>query len=383
VTENTINGLSQQDTGGTFIQALCSSDAGICLCDEHGSIQHIDRISRAITGYDKESANLSGNMVRTFRDLFPRSEAEMLDRLFKGESSSVLLKEEVEGGSTRQVLARSFLMTFPGAPAGSRLVLLNDISGLNGIRECVDAPISGEGMKYSAVREFQAAGILAGAFVHEFNNILTVILGNLSLARMQDSGDDAGVTRLILNMEQAASRMMELTRQLGEYTRAGRPEKKLISVGHMLNNISGLYPYGNGFRVSTDISRDLWPVEADELQAGLVIKSIVENAVEAVSSVGPVNISAQNITVNEDKSGNGMILEKGRYVMITVEDEGPGIPEHVRGRIFEPRFTTRGKGRGTGLALSFAVIKRHRGFIDFDSVEGGGTVFRVYFPAAL
>lgn len=230
-------------------------------------------------------------------------------------------------------------------------------------------------------QKLESLGLLAGGIAHDFNNILTAILGNVALARDQlvisDTSDE--IHEMLGNAETAAKRARTLTRQLLTFSKGGIPVKKTTAIKDIIRESSLFVTSGAKSRCNFSIDNDLWPVEVDEGQISQVINNIVINASQAMPDGGIIYIKAENRTIERI---NKLKLKPGRYVKISVHDEGTGVPEEFLGKIFDPYFTTKEDGSGLGLATSYSIIKKHNGIISASSFFGAGTTFTVYLPAS-
>ncbi len=226
--------------------------------------------------------------------------------------------------------------------------------------------------------KLRSVGVLAGGIAHDFNNILTAILGNISLLQASFAADDAASEHLD-EVEKASQRARELTRQLLTFSRGGDPVRKPFHPEPLIHESATLALRGRASACEFKIASDLALVDGDEGQIGQVIRNLVINASQAMNGGGTVRVSAEMRDIrNEEKHG----LRTGRYVVLAIADNGGGIPEEHRLRIFDPYFTTKRDGRGLGLAVSHSVVSNHRGAIAVDSHVGHGSVFTVYLPAA-
>jgi PAS domain S-box-containing protein len=230
-------------------------------------------------------------------------------------------------------------------------------------------------------REMEAVGILAGGIAHDFNNLITAILGNISIAKMNIKPEDK-IYSLLTKAEESSLRTRDLTRQLIVFSRRGAPVKKELSVGEMLRKIALTERNGNGIRFKYIIPESLWPIEADEGQLSLAVRSLIINAREAIGENGLITISSDNLTVmDRDK----LEIPPGDYVGISVRDTGVGIPAENITRIFDPYFTTKDagpqKGIGLGLAIAYSIVTNHDGIITAESESGEGTTMHVFLPA--
>ena len=227
--------------------------------------------------------------------------------------------------------------------------------------------------------KLESLGILAGGIAHDFNNIMTAILGNLSLARMYVSPGDK-VYEKLTDAEKATLYARGLTRQLLTFSKGGDPIKAVTSVAEFLKDTVNFAMAGSKAICQVHVADDLWPADIDVTQINQVIHNLVINANQAMPDGGAITISTYNLEIMN--AGEHPPLEPGRYVVISVRDEGVGIPEEVRDKIFDPYFTTKEKGSGLGLSTSYSVMKNHGGHIEVFSHPGQGTEFRLFLPAA-
>jgi len=230
----------------------------------------------------------------------------------------------------------------------------------------------------SRVQKLESLGILAGGIAHDFNNLLGAIMGNISLA-MLDVDPENSAYQQLAKAEQASFRAQDLTRQLLTFSRGGAPVKKIITLPGIITEAAGLSLRGSRVLHELSIAADLWPVEADEGQMMQVFNNLLINADQAMPAGGIIRISAGNVTLG---SGDVPALAAGRYVRVSVSDQGTGIPREHLGKIFDPYFTTKQKGSGLGLAATYSIIRKHDGHIIVASELGKGTVFHIYLPAS-
>lgn len=226
--------------------------------------------------------------------------------------------------------------------------------------------------------KLESLGVLAGGIAHDFNNILTGILGNLSFAT-SSLPTDATVLPVLQAAEQACDRARDLTRQLLTFARGGAPVKAVVELGPLLAEVSGFALQGSSARAELRLAPDLWPVEADASQVHQVVHNLLLNARQAMPDGGVIQVAAENVTLG---AAEGLPLEPGAYVRVTVTDPGVGIAAPDLARVFDPFFTTRAQGSGLGLATSHSIVQRHGGHITLDSVPGRGTRVTFYLPVA-
>ncbi len=226
-------------------------------------------------------------------------------------------------------------------------------------------------------QRLESIGILAGGIAHDFNNILTAIMGNISLARVYNDPDK--ISERLLELEKASMQAKELIQQLLTFSRGGTPVKETVSLAEILKGTTDFALRGSNVKCGFLIPGDLWPVEADPGQISQVISNLVINADQAMPDGGVIKVRAENVVI---KRYHGLPLEDGKYVKISIEDRGAGIPKEHLNKIFDPYFTTKQKGSGLGLATSYSIIKRHDGHITAESQLGVGTTMHIYLPAS-
>ncbi len=228
-------------------------------------------------------------------------------------------------------------------------------------------------------QKIESIGVLAGGIAHDFNNLLAVILNNVYISKMQiDHGSK--IYSNLDSVENAIHRAANLTQQLLTFSRGGAPVKKTTSVIELITESAEFALRGSNVNTEYNVSDDLWPVEVDEGQINQVIHNLILNADQAMPNGGTIMINAENYFFH---SGNGLPLQKGRYLKIVIQDHGAGIAgEHLQ-KIFDPYFTTKEMGQGLGLSITYSIIKQHDGHILVESKLGIGTTFTIYLPASL
>lgn len=225
--------------------------------------------------------------------------------------------------------------------------------------------------------KLESISILAGGIAHDFNNLLTGILGSISLVKINMTSEEKNYN--ILNeAENAAVRARALTQQLLTFARGGAPVKKKIPIAELIKEAVIFALRGSDVRCTFSIAADLCWVEVDEGQMGQVIHNLILNADQAMPGGGMIRVKAENETLREDSD---LPLPAGRFVKITIEDHGIGIPaEHLQ-KIFDPFFTTKRKGSGLGLAVCHSIVVKHNGYISAQSRLREGSRFHIYLPA--
>ena len=221
-------------------------------------------------------------------------------------------------------------------------------------------------------RKLESLGVMAGGIAHDFNNFLTVVQGNIELAKMELSAD-APVQEILDQTANACERAAFLSSQLLTFAKGGAPVRRLVSVAKLVTDAVHLARAGAQTSIDVDISDDLWFAEVDPGQIGQVLHNILLNARQAMPEGGIIEVHAEN---HHDAPGTGT------RVRISIRDYGCGIPADVLPRVFDPYFTTKPGGSGLGLATAYAIIAKHGGTLSVESKPGGGTVFTIDLPAS-
>jgi two-component system cell cycle sensor histidine kinase/response regulator CckA len=238
-------------------------------------------------------------------------------------------------------------------------------------------------LKFAHSHKMEAVGQLAGGVAHDFNNVLTAIIGFSDLLLQTHRPTDPAY-RDIMNIKSSANRAAGLVRQLLAYSRRQTLQAEVLELGELLTDLSALLNKALGEKIALKIlpSRDLWHVKADKTQFEHVIINLAVNARDAMPDGGRLTIRLRNVSERESLKLSGTGVAAGEYLLVEVEDTGVGIPPDVIGRIFEPFFTTKEVGKGTGLGLStvYGIVKQTGGYIFADSEVGRGTTFRIYLP---
>ncbi len=233
-------------------------------------------------------------------------------------------------------------------------------------------------------RKLESVGTLAGGIAHDFNNLLQTILGNVSLAQMYLADNSAErVPPLLERVEETLETAKELSFRLLTFSKGGEPLRKVSSVKDILRKSIALSLSASNVTCNLDLPHDLPSIEVDEGQITQVFNNILINAKETIPDGGIVSISATGISISRDDS---LPLKEGKYVRISIQDQGIGMDEAILSKIFDPYFTTkeRGsrKGSGLGLSICLSIVTKHEGHISVESVKGTGTTFHIFLPAS-
>ncbi|MBN2372512.1 hypothetical protein JXL19_01820 [bacterium] len=234
-------------------------------------------------------------------------------------------------------------------------------------------------MEMEKIQRLESIGVLAGGIAHEYNNILTAILGNISIAKIYIQPTD-NIFEFLTEAEKASVRAKDLTMRLITFSTGGAPMRKTAPLSGLIRASASSILTGSNVICECSIQDGLWPAEVDETQITQALNKLIINAVQAMPGGVAIWLEAENVVIEKEELPISM--PSGRYIRITVKDQGTGIPKKNIGRIFDPFFTTKNMGNGLGLAITYSIIKRHSGYISVESEQGKGTTFTIYLPAS-
>jgi PAS domain S-box-containing protein len=270
-------------------------------------------------------------------------------------------------GEARLVSVNAARLVGAAGTAGGCVLVLRDISE--------DRKIEDQNLRH---QKLESLGLLAGGIAHDFNNLLMAVLGNLSLVRLELPAGSP-LAAALGNAEGACHRARSLSTQLLTFARGGAPVKKVLPLETPVREAAELALRGSPVALEMRVAARLDLVEADEGQLSQVVNNLALNAKQAMPLGGRVTISLENVELTE---ADRLPLAPGRYVRITVQDDGPGIPPGHLSRIFDPYFTTKDTGSGLGLASVHSIVTRHGGHVAVSSQPGLGACFTLLLPAS-
>ncbi|OPX36674.1 MAG: hypothetical protein B1H12_06625 [Desulfobacteraceae bacterium 4484_190.2] len=231
-------------------------------------------------------------------------------------------------------------------------------------------------------KKLESIGTLAGGIAHNFNNLLMGIQGNASLMLVETNSGHPHFEKL-KTIQKLVRNGARLTKQLLGYAREGQYEIKAISLNQLVRETSGTFSTTRKeISIHQELADDLYVIEADLGQIEQVLLNLYINAAEAMPQGGSLLLKTMNVT-HEDMKDKCYKPKQGNYVLFSLTDTGVGMDRKTMERIFEPFFTSRGLGNGTGLGLAsvYGTVKAHGGYIDVYSEKGHGATFKIYLPA--
>jgi PAS domain S-box-containing protein len=274
------------------------------------------------------------------------------------------------------VLAEISATKFPDTDGNMQAILI--------LRDITERHMIEERQRQS--QRVESVGQLAGGIAHDFNNLLTVVIGNLELVAEQ--GDDAAArAKLISSSLYAALRGAELTRRLLAYARQQPLNPQYISLNAMVTSMESMLrrTLGEAITIKTHLAPSLWPSLVDQGQLENALLNLTINARDSMPKGGTIVIETANTALDEDYAAHNADVEAGEYVLLSVSDEGTGMSEEVLAHAFEPYYTTKetGKGSGLGLSMVYGFVKQSGGHISIYSEQGQGTTVKLFLPRAI
>ena len=276
-------------------------------------------------------------------------------------------------GETREVLVAAENLELGNAPY--HLLILQDITERVRLEN-----------ELRQAQKMEAVGRLAAGVAHDFNNILTVILGNTSMT-LRSPRLDQRLAASLTQVERAAQRATALTRQLLAYSRKQIIQRRALDLNEVVETTVGMLRRLIGEYIALDmqLAPELPPIFADPSNVDQVIMNLALNARDAMPEGGKLTIVTSQIEIDEEARARNPEAQLGPHICLTVKDTGYGMDAATVARIFEPFFTTKEPGQGTGMGLAtvYGVLKQHGGWIEVDSAPRRGTVIRSFFPLSV
>ncbi|MDD2736412.1 MAG: PAS domain S-box protein [Desulfuromonadaceae bacterium] len=363
--------LSQSEE--KFRSYVDASPDGVFVTDENGRYLEVNMAIAKITGYQKsELLNMS------IPDLLPPEEAETALKHFQHLLETGVSSSEYQflhkNGKKRWWLVDAVKLS------DSRFLgLTKDITER---KQADEDKLKLEAQLHQA-QKMESVGRLAGGVAHDFNNMLTVILGHAQLGLMRLDPTHP-VCDDLQEISKTAERSADLTRQLLAFARKQTVTPKVLdlndTVSEMLKMLQRLI--GENIQLCWRPAHELWQIRMDPSQIDQILANLCVNARDAIEETGRISIETQNRTVDAEYSATNLEAVPGEYVCLTVSDSGSGMDQETQDHIFEPFYTTkeRGKGTGLGLATVYGAVKQNNGFINIYSEPGQGTTFSIYLP---
>jgi two-component system cell cycle sensor histidine kinase/response regulator CckA len=322
---------------------------------------------RGLTSFDMIASADRDQAIKNFR------------RILNGENLGIneyiALRKD---GSTFPVMIHSAAIIRDGSLIGLRgfVIDITDRKHAEEERKKLEA-------QFQQAQRLETIGTLAGGIAHDFNNLLMTIQGNASLM-LFDVDISHPHYEALKNIEKQVERGAKLTSQLLGYARKGKYHVKPLDLNHIVRESSNTFGRTRKeISIQLDLEKNVGSVEADQGQIEQILYNLYVNAADAMPGGGKLFLQTANVTHRDIKSEQ-YDPSPGSYVRLTVSDSGTGIDEEIRDRIFDPFFSTKeaGKGSGLGLASVYGIVKSHNGYIEVESKMKTGTTFSIYLPTS-
>jgi signal transduction histidine kinase len=260
--------------------------------------------------------------------------------------------------------------------------LAEDLSfGIQTIRRRAAQTAAEEALSQS--QKLESIGRLAGGLAHDFNNYLTVINGYCDVLLERLPPEDP-TWEQVSQIRKSGGRATELTERLLAFSRGLVLDPKPCSLNEIVRDLENMLrsAAGSGVELVLELASDVGLIMADPVQIRQVLVNLVINARDAMPSGGRIDVQTSNVSLGQAALPPGAAMEHGEYVVLTVRDTGIGMDEATRSHLFEPFFTSKAPGQGTGLGLStvYGIVRQSGGWITVHSRPGQGATFRIHFP---
>jgi PAS domain S-box-containing protein len=336
-----------------------------------GRIRFWSRGAERLYGWTREEAQ--GRTV---------SELNLQEMAAEAERNSTLQHEGAWSGEQRQMTkAGQLVVVF------SSLTLVKDEHGQPSAVYANNTDITAKKRleeQFLRAQRLESIGMLAAGIAHDLNNVLAPILMGVPLLR--DVVKSEADVRLLSTLEKSAERGAGLVKQILGFVHGIGGEPRLVQVKHLLRDVATVIKetFPKSIALEDQIPRDLWPILANPTQIHQIVLNLCVNARDAMPDGGTLRLRAENLLLDEAAASRLEGARAGAWIMLHVEDTGTGIPPEVLAHMWEPFFTTKAAGKGTGLGLATVrgIVSTHHGFSSVETSPDQGTTFRIYLPAA-
>ncbi|MBN2546063.1 MAG: PAS domain S-box protein [Spirochaetes bacterium] len=348
-----------------------SINDGMIVTDLNGKILLMNNVAEELTGWNiSDATGISLNKVYkialTDKD---REQYNYFETLInKNDDSDLFNKILISKDGLERIIIDSASIIYDKNNNINGLVLVfRDVTEKQKMEE-----------ELQKANKFDSLSTFAGGIAHDFNNLLAVIMGNLSLVLLNLNPEEENYS-ILTESKNAIKQAKDLSKQLVSYSKGAMADKKEINIIDIINNSVSFLLRKTNIKVSVKLPDIIPSILADEGQIIQVFNNLILNAKDAMPDGGKLKIIGEII---ELKNQYSVPLKAGNYFKIIVNDNGPGISEKLKLKIFDPYFTTKDTGTGLGLAICYSIIKKHDGHITVESKEKQGTTFYIYLPIA-
>jgi PAS domain S-box-containing protein len=382
VTRQKRSEMALRESEAKYRQLVNHAPAGIYEVDFiKGKFISVNDVICEYTGYTRQEL-LSMSALDIMKEDSQKRFLERMDKIFKGQKvpPSAEFTVRTKTGQEFCVLANSNLIyAADGKPKGATVVV-------HDITERKQAEEEKNNLEYQLqqAQKMEAIGTLAGGIAHDFNNILSVIIGYTELVLM-NGNLDAEVRQNLKEIFNASKHARDMVKQILAFSRQNKQERKPIQVAHIVKEAIKMLRASLPTTISIQqhIEKDTGVIEADPTQVHQVLMNLCTNAAHAINEKdGVLEIRLGNVELDQKAAADIPGLKTGSYLKLSVKDSGEGIPPGIQQQIFNPYFTTKEKGKGTGLGLAVVqgIVKSYNGVVTVQSEAGKGAAFHVYLP---
>lgn len=337
-----------------------------------GQFAYLNKAALKMFNFEEEKEPLGRSVLDVFDPDFREIEQERM-RLLNDEKENVPLLEEIcirDDGTTFHAEVAAAPINYEGSDGA--IVFVRDISGRQAL----------ENQLYQA-QKMESIGRLAGGVAHDYNNLLQVILGNVEIALAQ-TDESSEMRECLKEIRQAGEQSVDVTRQLLAFARKQTIRPQVVDLNQSVERILKMLRtlLGETIELRWNPGAKTSPVEIDPGQFDQIMMNLCVNARDAMEGTGKIVIATQTVVLKQRDCEGRDDFMPGKFVRLSVTDDGCGMDAGTVRQIFEPFFTTKEVGAGTGLGLSTVcgIVRQNHGFVDVESSPDKGTSFRLYFP---
>ena len=351
-----------------------ASKTGLFYVQEDGTVFDLNTVAEEMLCLDK-SAVINKPLIQIMPEHEWGKSEELIKKIFKDVlqfNADKVMEGFIINSQGREIPSEFCFRKIEKGTERQIVCMVRDISVMKQIED-----------QLIKSQKFEGLGVLVGGMVHNFKNIMTSIMGYVSLMRTMVTQDEK-LCRYLNIVETSCTRASDLSREVLAVGKKQDSVKKIININSVIERSTVLFEdcTDKRFVVDKELDPALSRAECNESQVEQVVLNLLLNARDAMPDGGEIFVRTQNIYLNHEACKHYHNVTGGNFIEILIKDSGSGMSQEIQKRIFEPFFTTKEEGRGTGLGLSTVerIVKNHRGFVEVFSREGQGTTFKIYVP---
>ncbi|MBU8870975.1 MAG: PAS domain S-box protein [Gemmatimonadales bacterium] len=355
--------------------AIEQASESVVIADLEGKIQYANPAFERVTGYSvAEAIGQSSRILKSGEhdDAFYKG---IWEKISRGEIWSGRITNKKKDGSFFTEESTISPVFDPSGSAVNYVAVKRDVTEEIKLEE-----------QFRQAQKMESVGQLAGGVAHDFNNMLGVILGHAEII-LNQMDPSHPLHEDLTGINVAAQRSAELTRQLLGFARKQTIAPRVLDLNEAVEGTQKMLKrlIGEDIDLAWRPKMDIWSVQADPSQIDQILTNLCINARDAIAGVGKITIETGNVTFDENYCDDHVGFVTGEFVQLVVSDNGSGMDKEILDKLFEPFYTTKKPGEGTGLGLAtvYGIVKQNRGFINAYSEPGKGTSFKVYLPRVL